>query len=216
MRHLKLVGTLLILALAASGLASATASAANPEFLDNVIGNTFTGTSGEGELLDPVTKLAIKCKKDTLLLADNEVTGPKTVKAGVHFEGCTIGGLAANSLGDKSGIILVTATGTLCYINQPNKHVGVLLTITPVHIEIPTLAQLLEVKGTVLGLMTPVNELKTAGFKLVINKAIAKEKCENGVLDQLLLEQEHNKKPLAAEEVTTEEITFDKDIEVMA
>jgi hypothetical protein len=212
MRHLKLAGMLLILALAASGLAAATASAAAPEFLDNVAKNTFTGTSGAGKLEDPVTKLTIACKKDNVLLEGNEITGPKAITADVHFEGCTLAGLPANSLGDAKEVILAKATGELCFTNKAPLTVGILFKITPVHIEVPSILELVEVTGTALGTITPVGTLTTGPYTLTLSATTAKEKCEGGVAPELKVEKEHNKTPLAAIESTVETLTFDKDV----
>ena len=214
MRTLKLSTTLLVLLLAVGALASS-ALAANPEFLDNVRGNTFTVKSGQGVLEDTATKLAIKCEKDTVSLANGLVTGPKTIEITVDFENCTVAGLAENSLGDAAKTVLVALKGELCYISKAEKHVGILFTLTPVHVEVPTLGELLELKGTMLGLVKGVNKLEV-GNTITFNSTTASEKCEGGTADQLSIEKAHNGKPLAATETTTEEVTFDKDIEVDA
>jgi hypothetical protein len=214
MRILKRSAGLLVIALALFAVAATAASAANPEFLDNVTGNTFTAKSGKGELKGAAP---IICQKDLITLENGKVTGAKTISTVVDFEECTVAGLAAQSLSDTEGKILVTATGELCYINAKEKHVGVLLKITPVHIEIPSIGQLVEVTGTVLGLLKPVNTLSSVTQPtLTINATTLKEKCEGQALDELKSETGHNGKPEAATETTTEEMTFDKDIEVMA
>jgi hypothetical protein len=216
MRILKRSTSLLVLTMALVAVAATAASAANPEFLDNVLGNTFTAKSGEARLISG--GLTIVCKKDKVTLENGKVTSGKSVSTVVDFEECTIAGLAANSLSDPVKTILVAATGELCFIGvAAEKHVGILFTITPVHIEVPALSELIEVKGTVLGLITPVNVLSAITQPTVtINEATSKEKCENGVGPKLESEKAHNKKPEAAVEITTEELTFDKDIEVMA
>jgi hypothetical protein len=215
MRILKRSAGLLVIALALFAVAATAASAANPEFLDNVSGNTFTAKSPEGKLT--AGGLTIICKKDTISLENGKVLTAKTIETTVDFEKCTIAGLAANSLSDAAETILVKATGELCYISKAEKHVGVLFTITPVHIEVPALSELLEVKGTVLGLLEKVNTLSSVTQPTVtINTATAKEHCEGSTAPVLLSEKAHNKEPVAATETTTEELTFDKDIEVMA
>jgi hypothetical protein len=214
MRILGRSAGLLVLALTLFAVAATAASAALPEFLDKVVGNTFSAKSGKGQLASGVT---IACAKDLILLEDGIVTGPKTIEVDVDFEECTIAGLAANSLSDPPKTILVVAKGELCFINKAEKHVGVLFTITPVHIEVPALGELLEVKGTVLGLIKPVNTLSAAiQPTIAINANTAKEKCEGGVLDELKEEKAHNGKPQVAIATTTEELNFDEDIEVMA
>jgi hypothetical protein len=215
MRTFNLSCAVFILALFMGAMATS-ASAANPEFLDNVTGNTFTATSGEGKLTSE--GLTLICKKDKISLENGKVIGAKTISLVLDFEGCTIAGLAENSLSDPAQTLLVAATGELCYIGKASeKHVGILFTITPVHIEIPSLGELIEVKGTMLGLIKPVNTLSSVTQPTVtINATTATEKCEGGAVPKLEIEKGHNKKPTAATETTTEELTFDKDIEVMA
>src|SRR6202020_1509877 len=130
---------LLVVALSLCAVAATAASAALPEFLDNVAGNTYTVKSGKGSL--KAGAFTIEAKTDT---GSGEVTGAKTITATVNFESATLLGLAANSLGDAAKTILVKATGTLCYISKAEKTVGVLFTITPVHIEVPSVGELVE------------------------------------------------------------------------
>jgi hypothetical protein len=202
-------------ALALFAVTATAASAANPEFLDNVTGNTFTAKSGEGKLVSGGGSIHIICAKDLITLENGKVTSGKSIETVVDFEECTIADLAMNSLSDPAKTILVKATGELCYTSKATKTVGVLFTITPVHLEIPSLGELFEVKGTLLGTITPVNTLSTQPI-ITINETTSKEKCENGVGPKLELEKAHNGKPEAAVETTTESLTFDKDIEIMA
>src|ERR1700693_2191022 len=184
MRIVKRSLGLLVLAVALFAVAASAASAANPEFLDGTVtGLTFTVKSGKGTLEDTATKLAITCTKDTVSLANGLVTGPKTIETTVDFEECTVGGLAANSLGDPAKTILTDAKGKLCYISEKEKHVGILFTITPFHLEVPSLGELLEVKGTALGLVKGVNKLEEANT-ITLNSTTAKEKCEGGTKDE--------------------------------
>jgi hypothetical protein len=71
-----------------------------------------------------------------------------------------------------------------------------------------------EVKGSVIGVLnsSDLNVLKTGTYKLSFAKPNPKE-CE-GKKASLLIEEEHNGKPVAAELITTEEITFDKDVKI--
>lgn len=86
MRVLKLSTMLFILALSAGALAS-TASAANPEFLDNVTGNTFTGKSGSSKL--KAGAFTVECKKDKVTLENGKVTGAKTIEVAFELEECS-------------------------------------------------------------------------------------------------------------------------------
>lgn len=85
----------------------------------------------------------------------------------------------------------------------------------PVHIEVPSIGELVEIKGSQLGVIEQVNSLSTANT-ITINEATSKEKCEGGAADKLESEKEHNKKPETAIDTKTLEVAFDKDIEVMA
>jgi hypothetical protein len=214
MRKLHLVGMLCLLALSTAAFAASSASAALPEALGNVAGNTFTFTSGAGELVDLTTGLAIKCKKDS---GSGTVTNSKELTSTVDFDECTIGGLAAVSLGDKSGLILVSLTGKLCYTEPTKKEVGILFTLPAggLHLEVPSLGELLQITGSVVGKMTPVNSSTTA---YTLSLADPNIKCSGatGKEDVLEIEKEHNGKPLVGSEVSTETITFAKTIEVMA
>jgi hypothetical protein len=212
MRTVKLSCAVFILALLVGALA-APALAANPEFLDNVTGNTFTATIGEGRLTSGA--LTVICKKAKITLENGKVTAAKTLSTVVDFEKCSIAGLIANSLGDPAGTILVAATGELCYTNKAGKLVDVLFNITPVHIEIPSLGELIEVKGTVLGLVVFVNFLSLLDT-ITISEQSSKERCEGGTTPVFAIERGHNGKPEAARETASEELTFDKDTEVMA
>jgi len=216
MHRLRLTLILSIVALSACALASASASAL--EFLDNVTGNTFTATSGAGELRDVANGLSIKCEKDTVTLANGKITGAKTIEVVVDFEQCTFLGVVANSLGDvadttgnKRGLILAPAKGELCTIKAGE--VGVFFTVPLLHIEVPSLGELLEVNGTALGVITPLKSLTTGPYTLELKKAGPKE-C--GVKKaKLAFEINHNGTPLEAEEITKEAITADKDLEIM-
>ncbi len=215
-RLLKLAGLLCVFLLAITGIAAASASAEEqPEFLLHVTNNLFTTEGGEGELVDLTSGLAIKCKKNK---GSGSVVGPKTVIATVSFEKCNVGGLAAQSLGDKGGVILLAKlAGKLCTISTSPLHVGILLTLPAegVHIEVPSLGQLLVVTGGVVGLLSPINVDQTGPFTLTF--VDPNEKCEGatGEEDVLLVELEHNGKPLVGAEVAKETVNFTETIEVM-
>jgi hypothetical protein len=221
MRPFKIAGMLFILAMAISAFAS-TAAFALPEILDHVP-STFTATGPEGELLDEATKLNIKCEKLLILLANGKLLTATTIEAVIDFEQCreSLGGFATNSLGDKNdtegkklGLILVPVKGESCYIGDPkNKEAGLFLTIPLLHLEVPAVATLLEILtgSTVVALVTPNNKLQTGPYALTTN---VKQECDGKKAD-ILMEVEHNKKPLLAVEKTTATITFDEDEELM-
>jgi hypothetical protein len=231
MRSIKMAGVLFILALALSGIAGigATTASAAPELLPDsgvITEYTFTATSGPGELTGgPVP---IKCKKDLIELKGNKITSTTHFEADVDFEECTAvilgGSFTAISLGDKAdaangGLILTKVLGLLCLFKDGKTaaelEVGVFFELdNPVHIEIPSLGELVTVKGSVIGVFpsTDLNVLKTGPYKLKLTNPNPKE-CE-GKKASLLQEENENGKPVAAQEITTEEITFDKDVKI--
>jgi hypothetical protein len=227
MRSIKMAGVLFILALALSAVAGigATTASAAPELLPDsgvITEYTFTAKSGAGELVDPVSGLSIKCKSDKITLASTKITSTTHFEADVDFEQCEAFKLAARSLGDvndttepKLGLILTKVLGLLCLFKDGSPlEVGVFFELdSPVHIEVPLLGELLEVKGSVIGVFnsTDLNVLKTGVYTLKLAKPNPKE-CE-GKKASLIVEKEHLN-PLAAEEITTEEITFDKDVKI--
>ena len=226
MRPFKITGMLFVLAMAISAFAS-TAAFALPEILDHVP-STFTATGGEAQLVDPTSKLTIKCEKLSVLLANGKVLTATTIETTIDFEQCSIGGLAAISLGAKNdaegkklGLILSLVKGELCYIGEAkNKEAGIFFLIPPVHIEVLSLAELLEVvnnpttkiQSSVVALITPNNKLQTGPYTLT-TKGI-KQECD-GKKAQILMDLNMLGKPLAAEEIATATITMDEDEEMM-
>ena len=72
----------------------------------------------------------------------------------IDFTGCkALGIVNAHSLGDPAEIILSHAKATLCIVTITPLDVGLRLAIDPIHIEVA--GKLLEVLGTVIGLITP-------------------------------------------------------------
>lgn len=202
MRQLKIVGAVLGTVFALSAIASATASAALPEFNPGTAGTKLTGTSGSGTLLT-ATKGIIECTSDTV---SGELTGKKTGKATVTFKGCSaFGFLGAKSLGDAEGVILTKVALELCYINKAKKEVGVLTEVTePVHVEVA--GKLLKITGDAVGKITPVNT-KTKKFKLEYKQKGGTQEpagCE-GKTENLKVEENENGKVENAGEATTEE-----------
>jgi hypothetical protein len=219
MRPFKIAGMLFILAMAISALAS-TAAFALPEFLDHAP-TTFTATGPAGELIDLETGLNVKCEKLLITLASGKLLTSTTIEAVIDFEQCQSGGFAFISLGDKNdtegkkaGLVLVPVKGETCYIGDPkNKEAGLFLTIPLLHLEIPVAATLLEFlnNSSIVALLTPNNKLQTGPYALTTN---VKQECDGKKAD-ILMELEHNKKPLLVVEKTTATITFDEDEELM-
>jgi len=94
---------------------------------------------------------------------------------------------SARSLGDAAGTILVSATGSLCYLNKERKEVGLRLTPTgKLHIE--AVGALAIVEGTLIGQLTPVNRKTLGPYELKLTQSGGVQsitKCENGATEHL-------------------------------
>lgn len=171
MQRLKALWLALIAAFAVSAIASASAWAL-PEFL-GTLPTTFTGTSGAGELVSG--GLSIKCKKDT---SSGTFENSKHGTFSVDFKECT-GPLneACNSLGDASGIILVTGNALSAFDSLSPLGAALILLVEPeVHIICHSIKEeLILVKGAVLALVLPIN-VKTKKFELLVEVEAGKQK----------------------------------------
>jgi len=193
---------------------AATAAAALPEFLTNITANTFTGTNGVGKL-ETVGKVPINCTAGT---DKGEVTGAKTGTISSSFTGCNAFGAPANSLGDESGVILVNAPFVLCFIKSGAPlEVGLFIKEINVHIEIPLVGLLINVTGSVVARITPLNSLKTGPYTIEFTQAGGKAGFQCEGLAALLLsssDAEHKKPEESGLEGKSQNITFTKDIEI--
>jgi len=174
MRKLVTIGAAIAAVAALTAVAASMASAA-PEFSKEKV--KFTSFSGPGTLA-VVGGGKIECKKDK---DSGEITSKTKITDTIDFEECKAEGIVgAHSLGDPEGTILTTTTGTLCLIKAGE--VGVLLEPTgQVHIEIPKVATLLLIKGTVTGVITPISK-ESLRFELALKVAEKKqvpEECES-------------------------------------
>jgi hypothetical protein len=176
--------TLLGLAITAiTAITTSIATAALPEF--SLSSGTFPvkftgfiqGKSKIGITGRPLE--TVECEKAS---ATGEITGAKTTTTNIHWEGCSIFGIVeAHTLGDPANNLLVTVTGTLCYINKSTKDVGIILTPTaPVHLESGSTLAILT--GSMIGLITPVNRLALE-FRILLRAVEERQeflKCEGG------------------------------------
>jgi len=216
MKHVRNMVVAFAALLALSAVVTATASAAKPEFLPLKAGEKYKGESKVTSKLATEKKGTIECTKNK---ESGETTGTtgKTGVLTVDFEGCTVFGIAnAHSLGDASNIILVHGTTTLCYINAANKEVGIVIHPEPVHIEVA--GKLVEVKGSVIGHLTPINSSKTGPYKAAFTQSGGKQtvtKCEGGATETLLTAENEGTFENSAEEAT-DEFSFEKAVELMA
>jgi hypothetical protein len=220
MRRIAVVGAALLAVLAVSAIGSATAFAL-PEFLPNPEGQGITlgGKSGAGQLQIQGGG-TVKCEKDKVL---GQLLTLTHVDIDIHFEGCKALGFQANTPLDNPGVILVKGLALLCYLNKAAKTVGLNVEVTPtLQIEVPTAKQSIEVKGNVIGEVTPVNSKKSTGTVNFTQKEGKPgiEKCE-GAAAAVLLAKEGTKEFKPAGEETKEEVEFLKaekatEVEVMA
>jgi hypothetical protein len=207
MRQMKILGAVFFAVVALTAIASATASAAAPEFNPGAAGTKFTGTSGAGTL-STAAKGIIECTADTV---SGELTGAtkKQATATISFTGCkAFGFIGAKSLGDAEGTILVKANLELCYINKANKEVGVLTEPSePVHVEVA--GKLLKITGDAVGAITPVN-LKGKKFSIVYKQKGGVQEpagCE-GKTENLKVQENETGAIENAGEATTESTEF--------
>ncbi|HTZ87259.1 MAG TPA: hypothetical protein VMB05_11390 [Solirubrobacteraceae bacterium] len=201
-------------ALMLMGVSVATASAALPEFSAKT---GFTGKSGTGTLTGPLT---IKCSKDSVL--NGTMPSLSHVEADVHFEGCTILGIPVNTTGDSSGVILLKVLILFCYLTGSTKaspKVGAFTELKET-VVIKGLGQESEVKGSVIGEAKPLNTSSTKGEDLYKKTNPASCTSENegkGTTKKAeLLANLNGGKFEKAEEETTEELTFEKAVELKA
>lgn len=149
-------------------LASASASAASPEFRTRHV--TFTAKSG------PVTFTrsgagSMECGKGVTL--NGEITGTTTVSATLDLLGCSGGGqICRNNAGGEAVIESEPLTGTLGYLRRNPLKVGLELGHAKFEAGKPsTFAKFtcsgfaVELKGLLVGSLTPI-DLKTNKFEL--------------------------------------------------
>jgi hypothetical protein len=211
MRGIKLVTTLLVV-MALSAVAAATASAAQPEFLSSGGSRAFTGASKKAKL-QVKAGATIECTKST---ASGSLTSNTTASFTVDFEGCKSLGLAANSLGDNPGIILVNVTAETCFINlSPTLEAGLIVTPSPVHIEVPSASQLVVVEGAFVAKIEPINVASHTGTLVIAQKGGVQsiDGCRNAAneLDKkslVTVENEEGEAKQSGEEAVEGGLTF--------
>jgi len=215
MRYLRPL-SLALTACAVALVFASTASAASPEFSTG--SDKFTVSSGPGVLKGALT---IKCTKDKSNSA-GLIKTTKTITVTIDFESCTVLGIAANSEGDASGVILASGLGELCYIEGSKVgalKVGLLTTVTP-NVKILSAGVKSEVKGAVIGEVTPLNTKKIEGkvvYKIPNPKECFTENENKGTAKKHTLEAETGGGAFAkAEEETEESVRYALEIEVKA
>jgi hypothetical protein len=148
----------------------------------------LTGTGGTSTLEDTKGN-KVSCTSSTLLGTEFATDRTGTF-ADLHFKGCKAFGLfGANSVLDETAVVL-TGSGTLgiCLIDSTTLEFGVFLAFDKtIVIEVPAAKDKVEIKGSLIGALSPNNlgEVKTATFSVTKGMAGIKE-CE-GKKAQLLI-----------------------------
>jgi hypothetical protein len=173
----------------AVGAATASASAALPEFT-GPFPKAFTSTS-KGSRLETVGGNKTKCAADTNF---GEISGPQTGSMTIIFTGCKLNKVPCNTPGTVPGTIATNALSMkIYYINKAKKQVGIDLveaTGAPFLEYGCGSATFVTVQGSVIGKVTPVNKLVTPSnvFKLRFAQSLGVQKISNlegGPLDVL-------------------------------
>ncbi len=201
MSRTKFLGAALSGAFALTAIASATGSAALPEF--SPAKGAFTATSGAVVFKGAVT---FKCSSDTI--KNGAITGAKTETATLDLEGCEF-----HSSGDVAHIILVPVDGELCYLNEAEKLVGTFFTVLPeTGVTIEGAGVKLILRGTIVGTVEPLNKKQTTGTVGIKKPNIV----ECGAKTASLLLNINGGAFSKTELETTESITFAASTEVKA
>jgi len=158
-------------ATAAFAVGAGSAAAAPPEF-SPPFPNPLTSTS-KATVLETVTKKRLTCKADT---NSGEVTGPATALVRLTLTGCTstaAPGVPCQSPNAKAAGEIVTEQliGTLGYIREAPKEVGLDLsnpTGGPMIVFFCGAAVSGEVRGSVIGKITPINKVIKPGAHEVL------------------------------------------------
>jgi hypothetical protein len=214
----------LIGAVTAWAWSACTASAALPEFKDNPVNNPITAGKqvGAGRLLT-LNSEEIKCEEATVT---GKTINVHELQVAIAFKQCKALGFSANSLGDPAETILTgTLHSELCYINEAAKEVALFVEIpatAPLHIEVPAPGMLLQIKGTLIGKVTPVNNLKLGPFVFEFKQALGGDpqitecKREGIKFNAGLLTSRNEGTFFSSALVATFEATFEKNLEIGA
>lgn len=214
MRKLRLVSGLGSAALALM-VVMASSAAASPEF-SPAKGNA-TIKSGKDSLTWGA--LGLTCTKGK---GKWETVSATHTNVETDLEGCVNAGLQENSVGDAAGIVLTKWLDLLCYLAGSNKaspKVGLYSELSAASVTEAGGIKF-ELKGQVIGVVEPIN-IKVGNLKVVYAKTNPAEcTTENegkGTAKHAeLLANAAGGKFEKAEEVSTLEVTFEKETEVKA
>jgi hypothetical protein len=163
MKLLTLIHFALVAPVALGALATGTAWAE-----EGLLPNTVTG-SGEGgtATFETTNKGKISCAKRSIL--EVKFSTDQKGTATLHFSGCAAEGtFPLNSLGDASGVILSKVIVLVCLASPATLVFGLLIrpATEPEHIEVPSVGQLVLVKGALIAESASANAGKAFTYSL--------------------------------------------------
>jgi hypothetical protein len=174
---------------ALSGAAAASAEIILWKWLPGAAGEHFSGKTGKTTLQETREEgglgTAVTCKESKLVERESELTSPATdatlATALITFSGCKAFGVAIESLGDLSGVILARLALHNCIISGTTK--GVIIEPEPFHVDVPATGLLIEIGGHFIA------EIKAAAppavlWTLVISQREARQAistCEGAI-----------------------------------
>jgi hypothetical protein len=172
MNRTPLLAACIAAVIAVSAMTAGAAAAAPPEF-SPPFPNAFASTS-KAMTVETVGGLKVRCKADT---NKGEITGPATAAMTISFTACTIPGARCQSPNGLPGeIVTQPLLGTLGYITRAPKEVGLDLsepTGGPMIVFFCGEDLLVEVFGSVVGKITPLNKTIAVGSHIKLKFAQA-------------------------------------------
>jgi hypothetical protein len=158
MRRLRTIG-LALLALLALGAFAASVASAEEGVLPEATAITGSGEGGTATLAT-TNKETVSCTKVSIL--EIKFTTDQKGTATLHSTGCLAeGALPFNSLGDASGVLLSKVTLLVCLVEPKTLVFGLLIQPTATeHIEVPSVGQLILIKGAVIAKSDSANSGK--------------------------------------------------------
>jgi hypothetical protein len=219
MRRLRIIG-LALLALFALGAFAASVASAEEGVLPEAIAITGSGEGGTATLAT-TNKETVSCTKVAIL--EIKFTTDQKGTATLHSTGCLAeGALPFNSLGDASGVLLSKVSLLVCLVEPKTLVFGLLIAaITlPEHIEVPSVGQLILIKGAVIAKSDSANSGKEFLYLLKGKEGKQTEATEcsiTGTTFKHSLESVNDKatKDLAASEEAHFTIKLNKEVEFM-
>jgi len=170
MKRTPILGIGLALALTMCAVAATGAAAAPPEF-SPPFPNAFNSTS-KAMTLQTIGGLKVSCKADT---NKGQVTGPTSALVTISFTGCTQAGARCQGPNGLPGeIVTERLVGTLGYVKKAPKEVGLDLsnpTGGPIAVFFCGEDLRVEVFGSVIGKITPINKVVKPGAHLTLKFA---------------------------------------------